>query len=69
MAWRQKNFIFENTEEIPHCPNCGKMVRPDVTLYGELLPQNDYEQAVAWIRYADLVFHDSIGKIMNQIRV
>lgn len=104
------DFIFENTEEIPHCPNCGKMVRPDVTLYGELLPQNDYEQAVAWIRYADLliiggtslevgsaaqlahiyhgkylviinkgktkmegkahlVFHDSIGKIMNQIRV
>ena len=86
------------------------MVRPDVTLYGELLPQNDYEQAVAWIRYADLliiggtslevgsaaqlahiyhgkylviinkgktkmegkadlVFHDSIGKIMNKIRV
>ena len=105
-----QDFIFENTEEIPHCPNCGKMVRPDVTLYGELLPQNDYEQAVAWIRYADLliiggtslevgsaaqlahiyhgkylviinkgktkmegkadlVFHDSIGRIMNQIRV
>ena len=104
------DFIFENTEEIPHCPNCGKIVRPDVTLYGELLPQNDYEQAVAWIRYADLliiggtslevgsaaqlahiyhgkylviinkgktkmegkadlVFHDSIGKIMIQIRV
>ena len=104
------DFIFENTEEIPHCPNCGKGVRPDVTLYGELLPQNDYEQAVAWIRYADLliiggtslevgsaaqlahiyhgkylviinkgktkmegkadlVFHDSIGKIMSQIRV
>jgi NAD-dependent deacetylase len=105
-----QDFIFENAEEIPHCPNCGKTVRPDVTLYGELLPQNDYEQAVAWIRYADLliiggtslevgsaaqlahiyhgkylviinkgktkmegkadlVFHDSIGRIMNQIRV
>ncbi len=104
------DFIFENTEEIPHCPKCGKMVRPDVTLYGELLPQNDYEQAIAWIRYADLliiggtslevgsaaqlahiyhgkylviinkgktkmegkadlVFHDSIGKIMNQIEL
>jgi NAD-dependent deacetylase len=102
------DFIFESTEEIPHCPKCGKMVRPDVTLYGELLPQNDYEQAIAWIRYADLliiggtslevgsaaqlahiyhgkylviinkgktkmegkadlVFHDSIGKIMNRI--
>ena len=102
------DYIFESSEEIPHCPKCGKMIRPDVTLYGELLPQNDYEQAVAWIRYADLfiiggtslkvgsaaqlahiyhgkylviinkgktkmegkadlVFHDSIGKIMNQI--
>ncbi len=86
------------------------MVRPDVTLYGEFLPQKAYEEAVALIRYADclmiggtslevgsaaqlahmyhgkylviinkgktkmegradLVFHDSIGKVMNQIEV
>ncbi len=104
------DFIFENTEDIPHCPKCGKVVRPDVTLYGEFLPQRDYEEAVALIRYADLliiggtslevgsaaqlahmyhgkflviinkgktkmegradlVFHDSIGKIMNQIEI
>ena len=103
-----QDFIFENQEEIPHCPKCGKMVRPDVTLYGELLPEPAYEEAVALIRYADmliiggtslevesaaqlahmyhgdylviinkgktkmegkadLVFHDSIGKVMNQI--
>ena len=103
-----EDFIFENTEEIPHCPKCGKIVRPDVVLYGEFLPQRAYEEAIAWIRYADLliiggtslevgsaaqlahmyhgkylviinkgktklegkadlVFHDSIGKIMNQI--
>lgn len=101
--------VFENTEEIPRCPKCGRMIRPDVTLYGELLPQRAYEEAVALIRYADcliiggtslevgsaaqlahmyhgkylviinkgktkmegkadLVFHDSIGKVMNQIR-
>ena len=104
------DFIFENTEDIPHCPKCGKVVRPDVTLYGEFLPQRDYEEAVALIRYADLliiggtslevgsaaqlahmyhgkflviinkgktkmegradlVFHDSIGKIMNKIAI
>ena len=104
------DFIFENKEEIPHCPKCGKMVRPDVTLYGELLPEPAYEEAVALIRYADmliiggtslevgsaaqlahmyhgtylviinkgktklegkadLVFHDSIGDIMDRIRV
>ena len=105
-----KDFIFESAEEIPLCPKCGKMVRPDVTLYGELLPENDYEQAIALIRYADLliiggtslevgsaaqlahmyngdnlviinkgktrlegaaelVFHDSIGKILGMISV
>lgn len=104
------DFIFESKEEIPHCPECGKPVRPDVTLYGELLPVREYEEAVAWIRYADLliiggtslevgsaaqlahmyhgkylviinkgktkmegkadlVFHDSIGKVMSRIEV
>ena len=48
-----ENFIFENEEPIPHCPECGGVVRPDVTLYGEFLPTNEYEQAAAWIRYAD----------------
>lgn len=102
------SFIFDNIEAIPCCPKCGKMVRPDVTLYGEMLPEPAYENAVTLIRYADmliiggtslevgsaaqlahmyhgkylviinkgktkmegradLVFHDSIGKIMNQI--
>jgi len=105
-----QDYIFENTEEIPCCPKCGKMIRPDVTLYGEFLPQRAYEEAVALIRYADLliiggtslevgsaaqlahmyhgkylviinkgktkmegkadlVFHDSIGKIMNAIEI
>ena len=50
-----ENFIFENTEAVPHCPKCGKMIRPDVTLYGELLPQRAYEEAVALVRYADLL--------------
>lgn len=103
-----QDYIFDNTEEIPHCPKCGKMVRPDVTLYGEFLPQRAYEESVALIRYADLliiggtslevgsaaqlahmyhgkylviinksktkmegkadlVFHDGISKILNQI--
>ena len=47
------DFIFESRDDVPGCPNCGKMVRPDVTLYGEFLPQNAYEEAVSLIRYAD----------------
>jgi len=102
------DFIFESRDEIPKCPKCGKMVRPDVTLYGEMLPEPAYQNAVRMIQKADcliiggtslevgsaaslahsyhgkyliiinkgktkmqgqanLVFHDSIGKILGQI--
>lgn len=47
------DFIFDSSDPIPRCPSCGKMVRPDVTLYGELLPQPAYENAISLIRFAD----------------
>ena len=93
-------------ESIPHCTECGKIVRPDVILYGELLPEQAYQESIWMIgkadcliiggtllevgsaaqlahiyhgKYliiinksktrmegkADLVFHDSIGKILK----
>ena len=102
------DFIFDSQDEIPRCPVCGKMVRPDVTLYGEMLPEPAFDNAVKLIQTADcliiggtslevgsaaslahsyhgkhlviinkgktrmegkadLVFHDSIGKILGQI--
>ena len=102
------DFIFENSDPVPKCPVCGRMVRPDVTLYGEMLPDPAYDNAISLIRFADcliiggtslevgsaaglahsyhgkhlviinkgktkmegkadLVFHDSIGKILGQI--
>ena len=102
------DFIFENEDPVPRCPACGKMVRPDVTLYGEILPDPAYENAIRMIREADcliiggtslevgsaaglahtyhgkylviinkgktkmegkadLVFHESIGKILGQL--
>lgn len=102
------DFIFENPDPVPKCPVCGKMVRPDVTLYGEILPEPAYDNAVRLIQFADcliiggtslevgsaaglahsyhgkhlviinkgktkmegkadIVFHDSIGKILEQI--
>ena len=104
------DFIFESREDVPKCPECGKMVRPDVTLYGEFLPQKAYEEAISLIRYADcliiggtslevgsaaqlahmyhgkylviinkgktkmegkadLVFHESIGRILNTVEL
>ena len=102
------DFIFENSDPVPKCPACGKMVRPDVTLYGELLPDEAYDNAIRMIRFADclviggtslevgsaaglahtyhgkhlviinkgktkmegradLVFHDSIGKVLSAL--
>ncbi len=100
------DFIFDSKEPVPHCPRCGKTVRPDVTLYGELLPEEAFQKANDMIQkadcliiggtslevgsasglahrfhgdhliiinrsktklegQADLVFHDSIGKILS----
>ena len=30
----------ETCDEIQHCPKCGSMVRPDVVLFGEYLPED-----------------------------
>lgn len=49
------DFIFGGMEPIPSCPACGGTVRPDVTLYGELLPEEAHENAVRMIRFADLL--------------
>lgn len=102
------DYIFDSKEKIPLCPICGKMVRPNVTLYGEFLPEEAYDKAISMIRMADcliiggtslevgsaaqlahmyhgeymiiinkgktkmegkadLVFHDSIGKILTEV--
>ncbi|SER73457.1 SIR2 family NAD-dependent protein deacylase [Salisediminibacterium halotolerans] len=38
------------------CPECGYgRVRPDITLFGEILPQRDWETALHEIKQADLV--------------
>ena len=101
------DFIFESSDPIPKCPECGRMVRPDVTLYGEMLPDPAYDNAVRLLQFADcliiggtslevgsaaglahsyhgkhliiinkgktkmegkadIVFHDSIGKVLGQ---
>lgn len=102
------NFIFECKDPIPRCPVCGRIVRPDVTLYGEFLPEKAYTNAMDMVAAADclviggtslevgsaaqlahlyhgkhliiinkgktkmegaadLVFHDSISKVLNHI--
>lgn len=49
------DLIFESWEEIPKCPVCGGMLRPDVTLYGEVLPKDAVNDGSMAIYEADLL--------------
>jgi NAD-dependent deacetylase len=31
---------------VPHCPNCGRVLKPDVVMFGELLPEEPIARAV-----------------------
>ena len=103
-----ENYIFDSNDKIPVCEKCGKMVRPNVTLYGEFLPEEAYQNAINMMNSADcliiggtslevgsaaqlahlfhgehliiinkgktklegraeLVFHDSIGKVLSAL--
>ncbi len=46
------DYIFKSTG-VPRC-SCGGLIRPDVTLYGEMLP-DDYIKAEEYISKADLL--------------
>ena len=48
-----KEYIFESKEPIPKC-DCGGIIRPDVTLYEETLPDKTCESAIHAIANADL---------------
>ena len=49
-----KDFIFDCPDPIPRC-DCGGIVRCDVTLYQELLPEDAVENAVRAISKADML--------------
>ena len=46
--------IYESEEAVPHC-SCGGKIRPDVTLYGEMLPEDAWAGAGRLISRADLL--------------
>lgn len=47
--------IFTQTSEIPKCVECGSVIKPDVILFDELLPEKAWQEACAVIDKADLV--------------
>ncbi|MDE5738498.1 MAG: NAD-dependent protein deacylase, partial [Oscillospiraceae bacterium] len=48
------NFILES-KNIPYCDDCSGIVKPDVVLYEESLPDETVEQAVKAIANADVL--------------
>ncbi|MEW5941689.1 MAG: Sir2 family NAD-dependent protein deacetylase, partial [Chloroflexota bacterium] len=46
---------FVEIGEIPHCPKCGKILKPDVILFGEQLPQTAWARAQRAARQCDLM--------------
>lgn len=42
-------------QEIPHCPECGGLVKPDVVLYEESLPEKTVRSAIDSIMEADVL--------------
>lgn len=48
------NYIFNCSEAIPKC-ECGGIIRPDVTLYGETLPTEAWNNSVEVLNKADLL--------------
>lgn len=49
-----ENYIFDSKEPIPHC-ECGGVIRPDIVLYEEGLPEDAVNHAISAIASADLL--------------
>jgi NAD-dependent deacetylase len=53
------NVVLSGQGQIPHCPACGGLVRPDVVWFGELLPEDEWEASASAAEGADVFF--SVG--------
>ncbi|MCR4996991.1 MAG: NAD-dependent protein deacylase [Butyrivibrio sp.] len=49
------DYIFDSEEPIPHCDKCGGVVRADITLYEEGLPEDQVSGAIDSISRADML--------------
>lgn len=56
----KKEFDLEyilnyNRDSEPRCDECGSIIKPDITLYEEMLPKDAWNKAYNWINEADLL--------------
>ena len=50
-----ENYIFDSDEAIPKCPHCRKLIRPNVVLYGESLPNKVVNYSIDALHKADML--------------
>ena len=48
------DFILK-TEDLPRCPVCGGLMKPDVVLYEEALDEAVMDRALTWIQQSDVL--------------
>jgi len=51
--------------EVPHCPKCGGVIKPDIVFYGENLPERAMERADQEFRCCDLVLVLGTSLVVN----
>ena len=44
----------DHSDQVPHCPKCGSVLRPDVVMFGEYLPMDALRQSTQALRVCDL---------------
>jgi NAD-dependent deacetylase len=51
------DWIMEKVKkrEIPYCESCRGIIKPDITFFGEMLPEGALEKAMEWAKKADLM--------------
>jgi len=52
---RQFRKEMEETQAMPQCSNCGQVLKPEITLYGEMLPEDVWQAAEEHCRRADVI--------------
>jgi NAD-dependent deacetylase len=54
---KARNYFeaYLNNAEMPHCPACGEILKPDLVLMGEQLPAKTWLQAVQASKTCDLM--------------
>lgn len=46
---------MKKSDGMPYCPNCNRVLKPEITLYGEMLPEDTWLEAEEHCRRADVI--------------